>query len=99
MEARSQLRHRPTWFGGQLLSFNSRLASSPRQTRLAWSRSDRIWLAKHKGHNRGPMSISQKFLVRSLFSFIVIAGFAVVLAPAVARAQAAAGSRPPVAYA
>src|ERR1700674_5736362 len=48
MEARSQLRHRPTWCGGQLLSFNSRLASSPRQTRLAWSMSNRIWLAKHK---------------------------------------------------
>src|ERR1700687_3589116 len=47
MEARSQLRHRPTWCGGQLLSFNSRLASPPRQTRLAWSTSNRIWLAKH----------------------------------------------------
>jgi len=45
------------------------------------------------------MSTSQKFLVRSLFCFIVIAGFAVVLAPAVAGAQDAAGSQPPVAYA
>src|SRR5438309_6102700 len=54
MEARSQLRHRPTWCGGQLLSFNSRLASPPRQTRLAWSMSNRIWLAKDKGHNRSP---------------------------------------------
>src|ERR1700674_1182612 len=99
MEARSQLRHRPTWCGGQLLSFNSRLALSPRQTRLAWSMSNRIWLAKHKGHNRSPMSNSQNILVRSLFCFIVIAGFAVVLAPALAGRQDAAGSQPPVAYA
>ena len=34
MEARSQLRHRPIVLRGQLLDFNSRLGSSPRQTRL-----------------------------------------------------------------
>src|SRR6266849_2741322 len=98
MEARSQLRHRPTWCGGQLLSFNSRLASPPRQTRLAWSASNRIWLAKHKGHNRSPMSNSRNILVRSLFCFIFIAGLAAALAPA-AGAQEAAGAQPPVAYA
>src|ERR1700720_3070344 len=97
MEARSQLRHRPTWCGGQLLSFNSRLASSPRQTRLARSTSNRIWLAKHKGHNRSPMSNSRNILVRSLL--FLIAALAAVLAPAEACAQDAAGVQPPVAYA
>src|SRR5712671_3063435 len=87
MEARSQLRHRPTWCGGQLLSFNSRLASSLRQTRLAWSMSNRIWLAKHKGHNRSPMSNSRNILVRSLFCFIFITGLAAaVFSPAAAGA-------------
>jgi hypothetical protein len=45
------------------------------------------------------MSNSQNILVRSLFCFIFIAGFAVVLAPALAGRQDAAGSQPPVAYA
>jgi len=45
------------------------------------------------------MSKSQNILVRSLFCFIFIAGFAVVLAPALAGRQDAAGSQPPVAYA
>src|SRR5713226_3741672 len=84
---------------GKLLSFNSRLASSLRQTRLAWSMSNRIWLAKHKGHNRSPMSTLQNILVRSLFCFIFIAGFAIVLAAALAGRQDAAGSQTPVAYA
>src|SRR5205807_8936789 len=95
MEARSQLRHSPTWCGGQLLSFNSRLASPPRQTRLAWSTSNRIWLAKHKGHNRSAMSNSRNIHVRSLFCFIFIAGLAAVLAPAVAGAQDAPAAQLP----
>jgi hypothetical protein len=45
------------------------------------------------------MSNSQNILVRSLFCFIFIAGFAVVHAPALAGRQDAAGSQPPVAYA
>src|SRR6266849_9538777 len=98
MEARSQLRHRPTWCGGQLLSFNSRLASPPRQTRLAWSTSNRIWLAKHKGHNRSLMSNSRNILVQSLFCFIFIGGLSAVLAPAAAGAQDAPAVQPPVAY-
>jgi hypothetical protein len=45
------------------------------------------------------MSTSQNILVRSLFCFIFIAGFAIVLAPALAGRQDAAGSQTPVAYA
>ena len=45
------------------------------------------------------MSNSQDILVRSVFCFIVIAGFEVGLAPALAGRQDAAGSQPPVAYA
>src|ERR1700687_1993041 len=54
MEARSQLRHRPTRVTGRLLSFNSRLASPPRQTRLSPQRHTKERLTKSLRHTSCP---------------------------------------------
>jgi hypothetical protein len=100
MEARSQLRHRPTLSCGEMLLLNSRLASSSRQTRLQRAASTRIGLLKTSTLSE-PMFNSQNFLVQTLF--FLITSLIACLTPTRAGAQESpsspTGAQPPVAYA